>query len=468
MGPRHLQALADSRYLPLWLDQGERPSPQAPLAGEERCQLLIVGGGFTGLWGALQAKERRPDLDVILIEATEIGDGASGRNGGFLDSSLAHGSLNTDVHFPGEGDRLEELGHKNLVEFVDSLERHGVEARYEGVGMLTVATNAARAAALRQTYEAEKVEDSDVVWFDEKEVRREIDSPTFFAGRWKRDGKDGLVDPTALCWGLKQTVLSLGVRIFEGTPMRDMSRDGHGMKLTTPEGSIRCNRILMGTNAYPTPISRARRSIIPVWDYALATEPLSREQLASVGWQRRQGLGDHVNMFYYSRLTHDNRITWGGSRSVIYRYGSRIDSRRADDPEIFAALAQQFFETFPQLEGLRFTHRWNGLIASTTRFCMVPGTAFDGRVAWAIGYTGLGVGAARFGARIALELLGYDPTDILDMQFVKKPAMAWPPEPFRWMGVTLTRHEMMRADRNHGRRGLWLKLLDRFNLGFAC
>ena len=468
MSPYYLQALADSRYAPLWLDQGERPSSLEALVGEERCQLLIVGGGLTGLWGALQAKERRPDLDVILIEATEIGEGASGRNGGFLDSSLAHGSLNTDVHFPGEGDRLEELGHQNLVEFVDSLENHGIEAGYEGVGLLTVATNPTRAHALREKYEAENAEGSDVVWFDKEEIRREIDSPTFFAGLWNRDGKDGLIDPAALCWGLKEKVLSLGVRIFENTPMRAMSPDGQGMKLTASQGSIRCDRILMGTNAYPTPIRRARRSVIPVWDYALATEPLSSDQLASVGWQRRQGLGDHVNMFYYSRLTQDNRITWGGSGSVTYRYGSRIDSRRADDPELFAALSKQFFQTFPQLEGIRFTHRWNGLIASTTRFCMVPGTAFDGRVAWAIGYTGLGVGATRFGARIALELLGYDPTEILDMQFVKKPAMAWPPEPFRWLGVTLTRHEMLRADRNHGRRGLWLKLLDRFNLGFAC
>ena len=108
------------------------------------------------------------------------------------------------------------------------------------------------------------------------------------------------------------------------------------------------------------------------------------------------------------------------------------------------------------------------MIASTTRFCMAPGVAYDGRVSWAIGYTGMGVGATRFGGRIGLELLGYNPTDILDMQFVKKPPMAWPPEPLRWIGVTLTRNEMARADRNMGRRGLWLKLLDRFNLGFAC
>ena len=468
MGQPHLLALSDSRYAPLWLDQGERPLPLAPLSGEEQCQLLIVGGGFTGLWGALQAKERRPDLDVILIEATEIGDGASGRNGGFLDSSLAHGSLNADVHLPGEGERLEELGHQNLVEFVDSLERYGIEARYEGVGSLSVATNPNRALALRNVYEADRAEGSDVVWFDQEEVRREINSPTFVAGLWHRDGKDGLVDPAALCWGLKRTVLSLGVRIFESTPMLDMRPEGKGMTLTTPAGVIRCDRVLMGTNAFPNPISRARRSVIPIWDYMLATEPLSSAQLASVGWQRRHGLGDNVNMFYYSRLTHDNRITWGGGDSVIYHYGSRIDSRAADDPKRFAGLARQFFETFPQLEGIRFSHRWTGLIASTTRFCMAPGTAFDGRVAWAIGYTGLGVGASRFGARIALELLGYDPTDILDMQLVKKPAMAWPPEPLRWLGVTLTRHAMSRADRNQGRRGLWLKLLDRFNLGFAC
>ena len=126
------------------------------------------------------------------------------------------------------------------------------------------------------------------------------------------------------------------------------------------------------------------------------------------------------------------------------------------------------FDTFPQVEGLRFTHRWGGIIASTTRFCMAPGVAFGGRVAWSIGYTGLGVSATRFGARVGLELLGYDPTEILDMHFVRKRPLPWPPEPLRWIGVTLTRNEMARADRNNGKRGLWLELLDKLNLGFAC
>ena len=132
------------------------------------------------------------------------------------------------------------------------------------------------------------------------------------------------------------------------------------------------------------------------------------------------------------------------------------------------ALSREFFETFPQLEGIRFTHRWGGIIASTTRLCLAPGTAYDGRVAWSVGYTGLGVSATRFGARVALELLGYQPSEILSLQLVRKPPLPWPPEPLRWMGVTMTRKELERADRNLGRRGLWLKLLDRVNLGFAC
>lgn len=464
----HLQALVDSKFAPLWLDQEACPDLLPQLDGDTKCQLLIVGGGYTGLWAAMQAKEQLPELDVILIEASAIGDGASGRNGGFLSSTLAHGDLNADFHFPGETDRLDELGEQNLREFIDTLDRHKIDARYQNVGELLVSTHPARVAALRESYEAQKASGADVVWFDESEVRKEVNSPTFFAGIWGREGKDGLIDPAYLCWGLKRAVLDLGVRIFEATPMLSMNSDGPGMKLETPSGSIRCDRILLGTNAFPNPVRRARRSVIPVWDYAFATEPLTAAQLDAIGWRRRQGVGNDTNMFYYTRMTHDNRITWGGGGEVTYYYGSRTDQGVADDPERFARLSKHFFETFPQLEGIRFSHRWSGIIASTTRFCMAPGVAYDGRVSWAIGYTGMGVSASRFGARIALELLGYNPTDICEMQFVKKRPMAWPPEPLRWLGVTLTTREMIRADRNLGKRGLWLKLLDRFNVGFAC
>ncbi len=130
--------------------------------------------------------------------------------------------------------------------------------------------------------------------------------------------------------------------------------------------------------------------------------------------------------------------------------------------------ALEFFETFPQLKGVRFTHRWSGIIATSTRFCMVPGVTYNGRVAWSVGYTGLGVGATRFGARIGIELLGYQPSDVIKMKFVTKKPMAWVPEPARWIGVRLTQLALIKADANNGKRGLWLKLLDKLNLGFTC
>ena len=201
----------------------------------------------------------------------------------------------------------------------------------------------------------------------------------------------------------------------------------------------------------------------------MATEPLTQKQLDSIGWHKHKaGVVNNANMFHYYRMTKDNRITWGGGGSVQYYYGSRTDEGVADKPEIFEKLAKEFFETFPQLEGVKFSHRWSGIIASSTRFCMVSNVAYDGRVAWAVGYTGLGVAASRFGARVVIELLGYKPTDILDLLFVQKKTMNWPPEPLKYIGVELTRRAMISADKNGGKRNLWLRLLDALNLGFAA
>ncbi len=467
--PPHIEALKDSVYRPVWFDDETKPEPLPPLEGETNCDLLIVGGGFTGLWAAMQAKERMPDLDVVLVEQTFIGDGASGRNGGFLEATLTHGATNADYHFPGEKQRLQELGDRNLREYLETLERYGIDAHYEKTGVMTVALDPAAVSDLREQYEAEKAAGSDVVWFDEDGVRDQVNSPTYLAGLWRRDGEDGVVHPGRVCWGLKETLLSLGVRIYEGTPVMNLTPDGKGMRTICAKGSVRSDKVLMATNAFRNTLEAIKKQVIPVWDYQIATEPLNEAQLESIRWGKsRHAMTDEVNMFHYYRLTKDNRITWGGGGSVCYYYGARTDFGVADDTARFEKLAKEFLKTFPQLEGVKFTHRWSGIIATSTRFCMVPGTGFGGRVAWAVGYTGLGVGATRFGARIGLELLGYQPSDILDLQFVKKKAMNWFPEPIRWIGVTLTRHELARADRNGGKRGLWLKLLDKLNMGFAC
>jgi glycine/D-amino acid oxidase-like deaminating enzyme len=466
----HLEALKESKYCPLWHDQDVRPETLPPLSGDASCELLIVGGGFTGLWAALQAKERQPEADIILIEKTYIADGASGRNGGFLNACLAHGETNTDHHFPGEAGRLHQLGEQNIEELLATLERYQIDARYERVGETSVATNQGSVESLRTTYEEERASGADVVWFDREAMRAEVNSPTYLAGLWYRDGKNGIVDPARLCWGLKRVIIDLGVRIFENTALNDIVPVGKkSMKANCSGGVIASDKILMATNGFHNSLRKVGRSIIPVWDYQLATQPLTQPQLDSIGWHKsRHALSNDANMFHYYRITQDNRITWGGGGAVRYYYNRGTSQDCADIPERFEQLSREFFETFPQLKGVKFSHRWSGIIATSTRFCMVPGVAYNGRVAWAVGYTGMGVGASRFGARIGIELLGYQPSDILDMQFVRKKALPWVPEPMRWIGVRLTQLALLKADANNGKRGLWLKLLDMLNLGFTC
>jgi glycine/D-amino acid oxidase-like deaminating enzyme len=307
------------------------PEPLAPLTSDERCELLIVGGGFTGLWAAMQAKERKPDVDIILIEQTFIGDGASGRNGGFLSSTLAHTETNTEYRFPDEAERLEELGNQNMREFLETFERYNIDARYEKTGGLHVALDPESAERLHAQYQEAKAEGDDVVWFDKDAVREQVNSPTFFAGLLEHGGQGGVIDPARLCWGLKDALVSqLGVRIFEGTKLLGVEPVGkEAMRANCEGGVVHSDKVLLATNAYTSTIGKIRRSVIPVWDYQIATEPLTDEQLERIAWGKtsRHALSDFANMFHYFRLTKDNRITWGGGGAVRYYFNNGIDNK---------------------------------------------------------------------------------------------------------------------------------------------
>jgi glycine/D-amino acid oxidase-like deaminating enzyme len=444
-----------------WLDRPERPEPAPPLEGEVRSDLAVVGGGFTGLWAAVQAAEAEPGRDVVLIEADAVAEHASGRNGGFIDSSITHGLDHGLDRFPDEVDTLFALGKQNYQQIAETLERYGIEAGFEDVGVIVVATRPHEVEDLRAGLQERQRLQPDAYWLDRDAVRAELDSPSYLGGFWR--GDSGLVDPARLAWGLRAAALSLGVRIFENTRMQSLAPDGAEMQIQCPRGRVRARQVLLATNAFRTGLLRMRSRVIPVWDYALMTEPLSAAQRASIGWQRRQGISGAGARFHYYRLTDDDRILWGGY-DAIYHFRSRLERAHQQRAESHALLARQFFETFPQLEGLRFTHRWGGPIATTTRFTMTVGSAYARRVAWAIGYTGMGVGASRFGARAALEQLAGE-GDTLALRFIRRKPTPWPPEPLRWLGVQLTQRALARYDET-GRRGPWLRLLDAAGVGF--
>jgi glycine/D-amino acid oxidase-like deaminating enzyme len=448
----------------LWLDSAEAPAPCAPLDGQAEADLVVVGGGLSGLWAAIHAKEDDPRRDVMLLEADRIACGATGHSGGFFHSSLTHGAGNGETRFPDELPVLERLGRGNFDETVAFLERHGVDCALELTGEMTVALEPHQEEWLAEEAGLLRRLAHDVVLLDAETVQAQVRSPLFHAGLWLRSGA-GILDPARLAWGLGRVARELGVRLHEGTRVTDLRTAGAGLRVSTTTGEVRAAGALLTTGAFRSPLRPVRRRIVPVWDYVLATEPLGPARRGSLGWARRQGLSDAANQFHYYRLTSDDRIVWGGY-DAVYNYGNGVGPQLQQRDATFGRLAQHFFTTFPQLEGVRFTHRWGGPIDTCSRFFAFFGTSHGGRVAYAAGHTGLGIGASRFGARVALDLLDGRRTEATRLRYARTRPLPFPPEPLRSAVIALTRNRLAAADRRQGRRGVWLRLLDRLGLGF--
>ncbi|HEY3877234.1 MAG TPA: FAD-dependent oxidoreductase [Trebonia sp.] len=461
------RSLAGAVPRPFWLDEPGAPEPLPALAGDVTADLAVVGGGFTGLWTALLARERYPGLDVVLLEAKTVGWAASGRNGGFCSASLTHGIGNGLERFPGEMPLLERLGAQNLREIGETIARHGIDCDFQPGGELALATADWQLDGLDEEAVAARQLGHDVELLDAAAAGAELASPLWRGGLKYTTG-NALVEPGRLAWGLRRACLDAGVRIYEHTPVTALSRagGGAGMTLRVPYGTVRAGLVALAAGVPGgSLLRRIGAYVVPVWDYVLMTEPLSAAQLAALGWRDRRGASDLGNQFHYFRLTRDNRVLWGGYDAVYYN-GGRVREEHVARPATFAMLAAQFFTTFPQLEGLSFTHAWGGVIDTCSRFCAFFGTAHSGRTAYAAGYTGLGVGASRFAAQVLLDKLKNEDSERARLALVTEKPLPFPPEPLRSAVIQATRASIARADRNEGRRDTWLRLLDRLGLGF--
>ncbi len=458
--PRDIaKALADARPLPVWWEDQE-PGPDTDrLSGDINADLVIVGGGLTGLWAAIEAVTRQPGRSVVLLEGSHVAAGASGRNGGFVSPSLTHGLSHGAATWP---DELLQMGHRNLVEIEELLARENVDAQLRLCGKTTVATRPHEVAALHELHALHRVHRLESTYLTAEQVRADVHSPTYLAGLSTPAG--GLVHPVRMTTGLRDVALQKGVVLHEGSRVASLHRDGIDMVCSTAHGSVRTGQVLLATNAFPPLLRRIRQFVLPVWDHVLATEPLTPEQLSRIGWADNQGLTDAGNQFHYYRRTADDRIVWGGY-DAIYYFGNRTEAAREQRDSSHWLLTEQFYATFPQLEDVRMSHRWAGVIDTTSRFTPLFGTAFGGRVAYAVGYTGLGVASSRFGAQVALDLLARQETERTELSMVRRRPVPFPPEPLRWTAVQTTRRALARED-ERGRRGLLLRTMDRFGIGF--
>ena len=456
-----IKALQSVKFSPYWHDAQGKPEAELSLSENIDCDLLIVGAGFTGLWAAIIAKEESPERDIVIIEAGAVAEGASGRPAAILSTSVMHGLENAHRLFPDEMDELERLGKENLDDFRDAIDKYNIDCDIEWGGELTVAIGDEGLPDIESEYKLYKKYGHDAHLLNKDEVYKEIHSPIFNGGLWSKK-RSGTVHPVKLAWGLKRVALEKGVKIYENTALQNNRKNGTNIEVTTPNGMISANKVLLATNAFGAGSKKIHRRVSAIRDRILMTEPLTDEQLASVGWNNRQGIYDTRTQLNYMRLTSDNRILFGGR--LAYYFGNNTDPVGDKKPEPYIRLVENFYRTFPSLAEIKFSHAWSGPIALTTRMAVHYQHYHGGDMIYAGGYSGFGVTATRFGARVGLAIL--DDKDIPErkLKFATTLPAYIPPEPFRWIGAQITMYALDTLDEKGGWRKLWIKMVEK--MGF--
>ncbi len=454
--------LAGAVTTPFWLSTVEQGPACPALTSSVDCDLAVIGGGFTGLWSALKARERDPGARIVLVEAARCGGEASGRNGGFCAPSISHGVSNALNRWPDEAERLIRLGRENLDELARDLDDYHIDGGFERSGKLNIAATPWQADGLKsmaRNYDRFGIEYS---LLEGDALREKFDSPVYSTGLFEPNY--ALVNPARLVAGLRDCCINRGVMLHEDTPVTTLRQESGGISLQTAGGQIRASKVILATNAAVPLIRRLRPTIIPIFDYSLVTEPLSDAQLAGIGWTGRNGVADSGNQFHYLRKTADNRMLWAGF-DAIYHYGSSRERNLLNREKTFDLLAHQFAEAFPSLSDVKFDYAWGGIIDTSARSTFFTGTACSGRVAYALGFTGQGVSASRFAGLTMLDLLDGQETERTSLSMHRRMPVPFPPEPFRSLAVSMMQKRLAKEDAT-GKRALLLRGFDAFGIGF--
>jgi glycine/D-amino acid oxidase-like deaminating enzyme len=439
-----------------------RSEPAPALDQGVKTDIAIVGAGFTGLWTAVFLKDLDASTDVVVLERETAGYGASGRNAGILSETIDHSHSLAVTHFGlEEARRLVTIGKQNLEEMAAFLTANQVDADHEPTGRLHVALTTAHTEEIQKSIEAEKTLGiTGAQYLDVDAVRDEIHSPLYLGGAFFPSG--GILNPVKLAHGLKRVALNRGVRFFERTDVVGLQN----ASVKTSAGSVQANKIILATDAYTHHLyPKLLKYFIPLYDYIIVSEPLTDAELKSIGWRNRQGVTDGRTFFNYYRLTRDNRIVWGTSEAKYYA-PNRVDASCDHSEAHYAGLRESFRRHFPQLQSLKFPFAWGGPIASTTRLTPFFGSTQKGRLVYALGYTGHGIGSTRIAAKILAHLALEKRCELLDLSMVRKKPFPYPPEPLRSWAVHLVTRSLRRVDEGK-KPGLLLSILDKLRIGFS-
>ncbi|EST27890.1 NAD(P)/FAD-dependent oxidoreductase [Streptomyces roseochromogenus] len=417
-----------------WYADDGLPAVREPLPGDASADVVIVGGGYTGLWTAYYLKKAAPYLRITVLEQKFCGYGASGRNGGWLYNGIAGRDRYAALHGHEPAVRLQQAMNDTVAEVITVAETEGIDAGIHKGGVLEVATTPAQLARLKAFHQHElSYGEKDRELYGARETAERIRIADAVGSTWTPHG--ARLHPVKLVKGLAATVEALGVVIHESTPVTEI-RPKHAV---TPYGTVRAPYILRCTEGFTASLKGQKRTWLPMNSSMIATEPLTEEQWSAIGWNGRETLGDMAHAYMYAQRTADGRIALGG-RGVPYRFGSRTDNDGRTQEATLDALREILTRFFPSLAGLRVEYAWSGVLGVPRDWCATVTLDRSTGLGWAGGYVGSGVATTNLAGRALRDLVQQDSgqggrTELTDLPWVNHKVRKWEPEPFRWLGV---------------------------------
>ncbi|MCI1037277.1 MULTISPECIES: NAD(P)/FAD-dependent oxidoreductase [Pseudomonadaceae] len=447
-----------------WMESTDFDAAISPtLRGNHDVDVLIIGGGFVGLWTALTVKQWEPDARVMVLEQDVCGGGASGRNGGFVMSWWP--KIGTLRSFCDEQQTrfLGQSAERAIHELGEFCEEHRIDAHFQQNGWLWTATSEQHIDTWNGTLAAcERLGVQPFERLDAAEVARRTGSSVHLAGVFERS--NATVQPALLARGMRRVALAQGVEVHERSAVTRIE-PGQPTTVHTAHGVVRARDLVLATNAWAAQLPELAQLIVPVNSSIVVTEAMPA-RLASAGWAGGESITDSQLMVDYYRTTRDGRIAFGKGTGAI-AYGSRIGPLFSDDRASLELTKADLRRTYPDFEDVGLAHGWSGPIDRTYDSLPVFGSLGGQRnIHYGIGWSGNGVGPSRLGGRILASMaLGRD-DEWSRCPLVERRCRRFPPEPLRYLGGSLVRNAVLRKERAEMGGGV-VSGVDRFLAGFA-
>ena len=430
-----------------WRDDcGDDLTPRPALDGDATVDVAILGGGFSGLWTAWFLLQADPSLQVMVVERTICGHGASGRNGGWCSPRYPVLLDELERHFGTEAARATIRAQQAIIDDIgEVIAEQGIDAHFTRGGMLSVARSERQWAALQATYAgyARLGLADDTRLLTAAEARAMIDVTGVVGGMKTQSGAS--IHPLRLVRGLARAIERRGGRIVEGTAVTAV-RPGQPTRLETGEGVITARRgVVLAGEAYLADLPQYHRQMLPMSSMIVATAPLDAAMWDAIGWQGHESLSSGAYTKDYLTRTRDGRILFG-SRGAPYLFGSQMPEAALADAALYDPIIANLRSWFPVLADVPITHAWGGYLG-VPRDGM-PSVHFDPAtgIGNAFGYTGRGVATTALAGRALAGLIAGVPAMVPDLPMVRAPGPRWEIEPLRWIGVRYIQNAFARID----------------------